>query len=107
MPYAVNVRRRYVLYFDGSGVLKFTASPDHATVTNYAIRLYAYGTTSPLVTARDIGVPTPDQNNDIVHDCRTMFTALSPGNYTAQILTTTPLGSAETTAGASFSIPLL
>lgn len=107
MPFAVSVRRRYVLYFDGPGVLKFAASPDHATVTNYGIRLYAFGTTSPLVTARDIGVPAPDQSNDIVHDCRTMFTALPAGNYTAQILTTTPLGSVETTAGASFSLPLL
>lgn len=98
-------RRRYVLYFDGLGLLTFTASPDHASVTSYAIRVYAFGTSSPVLVERNIGVPTPDHNNDIKHDCTTMFTGLAAGNYTVTVNTTTPTGSAES-AGVNFQLPL-
>ncbi len=107
MPYALGVRRRYVAYFDGPGILSFTASPSHALVTSYTIRVYAYGTTSPVVTSRDIGRPTPDTNNRILHDVRSLLSPLTAGNYTATILTTTTGGTAESSSGAEFSVPLL
>jgi hypothetical protein len=100
------IRRRYVAYFDGLGILTFAASPDHASVTAYTIRIYAHGTTSPVLASRDIGKPTPDTNNDIIHDINTLLSPLSVGNYTVTILTTSPGGSAES-AGDTFSLPLI
>jgi hypothetical protein len=107
MPVFVSpvVRRRYVAYFDGLGILTFRASADHASVTSYAIRLYTMGTTSPLLASRDIGKPTPDTNNDIIHDINGLLSPLANGNYTVTVLATSPGGSAETT-GTNFSMPL-
>lgn len=101
----VAVRRRYIAYFDGLGVLTFIASPDHASLTDYTVRVYALGTTSPVVTSRSLGVPTPDSNNEIRHDLTSMLNPLTAGNYTVTVLATSPTGSAET-SGVNFSLPL-
>jgi hypothetical protein len=102
----VVVRRRYVAYFDGLGILTFTASGDHATVTDYTVRIYGLGTTSPVVSERNIGKPSPDTNNEIKHDINTMLSVLANGNYYPSILVTSPGGSVEST-GQSFSLPLV
>lgn len=101
----VVVRRRYVAYFDGLGILTFRASADHASVTSYGIHVYALNTTSPVLSTRDIGKPTPDTNNDIKHDITAMLSPLSNGNYTVIVSATSPGGIAETT-GTNFSLPL-
>ena len=103
MPVAV--RRRYVAAFDGPGVLKFDASTSHASVTSYTARVYAMDTTSPLVTSREIGRPTPDYNNQIVHDLSGILSPLTAGNYTVTVLTTSTGGATEST-GVSFVVPL-
>lgn len=104
MPPAV--RRRYVRCFDRPGILTFTPSADHATVTDYTIRIYAIGTTSPVVSSRNIGKPTPDgSNNTISHDIAALIAPLAAGTYTVTVLTTSPGGSAETT-GVNFAAPL-
>src|SRR5688572_2762565 len=101
----VAVRRRYVHYFDGLGILTFTPSTNHASVTSYTIRLYALGTTSPVVGERNIGTPSPDESNQIRHDINTMLSGLANGNYYPSILASFSSGSVEST-GQSFSLPL-
>lgn len=105
MPYGLLVRRRYVHYYDGLGVLTFTASASHSVVTDYTIRLYALNTTSPVLRERNIGKPTPDESNQIRHDINSMLTGLSNGNYYPGILVTSTGGSVES-AGTAFSLPL-
>jgi hypothetical protein len=101
----VGVRRRYVTAFDGPGVLKFTASTDHASVTSYTARVYAYGTTSPVVVSRDMGVPGRDYNDQIVHDLSAILSPLTAGVYTVTVLATMPTTSAEST-GTTVAVPL-
>lgn len=99
------VRRAYVHYFNGSGILTFVPSTNHAAVTGYTVNVYTYGTTT-LAASRSIGVPTPDTYGEIRHDCRAMFTPLSSGNYTMKVAAAFSSGTFESTAGDDFSLPL-
>lgn len=73
---------------------------------SYDVNVYTYHTTS-LVATRNIGKPTPDTNNDIIHDCRTMLTPLASTNYTMKVAANFSSGVNESTAGDDFSLPLL
>ncbi len=101
----VVVRRRYVHYFDGSGILTFVASTAHSSVTTYRVNVYTMSTTSLQVT-RDIGTPTPDICGEIRHDCTAMLTPLSSGNYTIKVASVLSSGTFESSAGDDFSLPL-
>lgn len=64
-----------------SGEISFEASADHATIDSYLIRVYAVGTTSPVVDEIDIGKPAPDGDNVITYDLSAFLDALAPGDY--------------------------
>jgi hypothetical protein len=72
---------------------------------SYDINIYNMGTTT-LAASRNIGKPTPDTNNDIIHDCTTLLSPLSAGNYTAKVAANFSSGSNESTGGDDFSLPL-
>lgn len=101
----VVVRRRYVAYFDGPGVMTFQASTAHSQVLGYTINVYSLGTTS-LQASRDIGIPTPDTNGDILHDIRTLLAPLPNANYTVKVSATLSSGTFESLTGVDFSVPL-
>jgi hypothetical protein len=90
---------------ESSFVLIFDASPDHASVTNYTVRLYRYG--GPLVASQSLGVPAPDSNNDITVDITSMLETVAWGDYYTTILTTTAGGSSESGPSHVFSVPLV
>lgn len=99
------VRVRRVRQFERPGVLFFGASPDHATLTSYTIKIYTIGTTSPVMASRNIGVPTPDISNQIREDISSLISGLTAGPYTVTILATSAGGGTETT-GVNFQAPL-
>ena len=43
----------------------FTASPQHASVTNYVLEIYRQADLNTVVRSTDIGKPTPNAANDI------------------------------------------
>lgn len=89
---------------DHSGVLTFTKSADHATVTDYAVRVYAQGG-STVLASRNLGKPVPYSDGSIWVDITSLLTPLGSGNYTVTVVTTSPGGSAES-SGDDFSLPL-
>lgn len=87
------------------GVVKFTKSADHATVTNYIVRIYEYQT-SNIVASKSFGKPTPYANGDILVDVNDLLATLtSPANYSVTIVAQSALGSTES-AVDDFSLPL-
>ena len=66
----------------------FTASSDHATVTNYVLKVYPASvdsrTGTPIATS-DLGKPAPDANDDVTVDRFAFFGSLAPGNYSATV----------------------
>lgn len=93
----------------GTGVpanrISFTASLDHASVTNYQARLRAVGS-STVVATQNLGVPTPDVYGVIVVDLTTLFSGVSAGNYTVSIATTTAAGTTDSGVSNAFALPL-
>ena len=88
------------------GILIFTASVDHASLTSYELRVYEYGVEPPNeVASEDIGKPTPDGNNNIRWDCEPLFSPLPIGYYTLKIAAISGGGETES-QGVDFSIPL-
>lgn len=89
------------------GDVSFTASPDHASVTNYQIRVRLAGAFSTILTAVDIGKPTPNASNVIVWNIATELTALGAGDYEVTVATTTPGGTTDSGETSAFSVPLV
>jgi len=86
------------------GDLAFTPSTD--PVLYYEARVYAEGTTSPLLATKYLGVPSPDPvTGQIKVNLATMLNALSPGNY---LVAVAAVGAGGTSEGFSnvFVVPL-
>ena len=88
-----------------SGLLSFTASLDHATVTSYEARVRAQGSAT-VVATQALGKPTPDLDNRIHVNIAATLNALAAGNYTVAVAATSPGGTAESTETSEFSVPL-
>jgi regulation of enolase protein 1 (concanavalin A-like superfamily) len=79
----------------------FTASLDHAIVTNYLLEVFpstANPATATALTSSDLGKPTPDSNNDIFVDRTTFLNNLAPGNYLITVAAVAPGGKSRSTA---------
>ena len=73
---------------DAPRAVVFTASSDHAIVTNYVLKVYPASvdprTGTPIATS-DLGKPAPDANDDVTVDRFAFFGSLAPGNYSATV----------------------
>lgn len=88
-----------------SGNLTFTASPDHATVTSYEVRVRAEGSVT-IVATRNLGKPTPNVDNQIVVNIASTLTPLASGNYTVAVAAISPGGTTESSETSAYSLPL-
>jgi hypothetical protein len=80
----------------------FTASVDHATVTEYLLEVFpstANPATATAIASSDLGKPTPGSDNEIIVDRTTFLNNLSPGSY---LITVASVGS----GGSSRSVPV-
>lgn len=88
-----------------SGVLSFVASPDHATLTNYEARLRTLSGT--LVSATNIGKPTPDLATNICHyDISGWLGTFPGGNYEVTVAAISAGGTTDSGFSNTFSLPL-
>lgn len=88
------------------GDLTFAASPDHATLTSYEARLYVEGTTTPVIDTLDLGLPTPS-GGSITVNIATWLNSQLAGNYDVRVAAIGPLGTTESGASNSFTVPLV
>lgn len=87
--------------------LTFAASPDHASVISYTLRLYASPVVAGPLTTQNIGKPTPDINGDITVDIETFVAGQPAGDYVIRVLATSGSGSTESGNSPVFSLPLV
>ena len=62
----------------------FTASVDHATLTNYLVEVFpstANPATATAIASSNLGKPAPNSSNEITVDQTTFLNSLAPGNY--------------------------
>lgn len=86
-------------------MVTFVASPDHANVINYQALLRLSGN-SAVVATQDLGVPTPNAQNEIVVSLVPLYAGAAPGTYTVSILTVTTGGSTDSGVSNAFTLPL-
>lgn len=90
---------------DAPTTIAFNPSPDHDTgVTSYSVALYraADPMTAPPAATRDLGKPTP-VNNDIAVDISDLVNALPTGSYYAVVSATGPGGTSPSSPSATFT----
>lgn len=88
------------------GDLTFQASPDHASATNYQVRVYAGGTVTPILATQNLLVPRPNEAGTITVNLQALLNPLSAGNYDVTVAVTTPGGTTESAASTPFTVPL-
>jgi chitinase len=79
----------------------FTASVDHAIVTNYLLEVFpstANPATATPVASSNLGKPTPDSSNEIVVDRTTFLNGLAPGSYLVTVASVGAGGSSRSVA---------
>ena len=88
--------------------VSFTASPDHATVTNYTAELYTYPAHVlegiALAGRADAGC----QSNTITVDLSALYAGQPAGDYTVVIVTTTVAGGSTPSEDSNaFTLPVI
>jgi hypothetical protein len=86
--------------------LTFTASADHATTISYEARLYASGTSTPLLDALNLGKPTPDEFDECAVDISSWLNSQDDGFYEVRVAAVNVSGSNESTESNTFTVPL-
>ncbi len=79
----------------------YTASVDHAIMTNYLLEVFpstANPATATAMTSSDLGKPTPDSNNKIIVDRTTFLNNLTPGNYWITVASVNSAGKSRSAA---------
>lgn len=88
----------------GLGDVRFTVSPDHASVIRYEARVRAQGS-STVVATRDIGKP-PAYGGVAVINLAALLNSLADGSYTVSIAATSAGGTTDSTPSAAILVPL-
>lgn len=88
-----------------TGLLTFTVSPDHATVTNYTLRLRAQ-TSTAVLTSLGVGKPTPNASSICTLDLQGWLSTLSSGNYSVSVAASDAGGTTDSTLSNAFTISL-
>lgn len=81
----------------------FTASVNHAMVTNYLLEVFpstANTSTATALTSSDLSKPTPDPSNQIIVDRTTFLNNLAPGTY---LITVASVGTGGKSRSAAIS----
>lgn len=87
------------------GDLLFTPSP--GSVLYYEARVYAEGTTTPILTTKHLGLPAADlATGKIKVNVRTMLNALAPGNYEVLVAAIGSGGTSESAHATAYAVPL-
>lgn len=87
------------------GDVTFVPSADYATVTSVTARVYAQGTTTPIVATQGLGKP-PALGGTCTANMFATLSALAPGNYDVTIVETNASGSTESGVSNAFTVPL-
>lgn len=88
------------------GNVSFDKSSGHVSVINYGARLYADGTSTPVLASVTLGKPQPAVNGRILVDLFTWLNSQASGDYDVRITSTDSGGTSESGASNSFTIPL-
>jgi hypothetical protein len=81
-------------------------TPSSGSVTYYEARVYAEGTTNPVLATKYLGKPEAAANGFITTTIRTTLNALSAGNYEVTIAAVGPGGTSESAHGSAYAVPL-
>jgi hypothetical protein len=81
-------------------------TPSSGTVTYYEARVYAEGTTAPILATKYLGKPNAAANGFITTTIRTTLNALEDGNYEVTVAAVGPGGTTESAHGAAYAVPL-
>ena len=79
----------------------FTASVDHATLTNYLLEVFpstANPATATALTSSSLGKPTPDGSKEIIVDRTTFLNGLATGKYLITVAAVSPGGKSRSAA---------
>lgn len=88
----------------GLGDVSFTASPGHASVLSYEVRVR--DASDVLVATRNIGKPTPQAGNILVVNMAALLNGLAAGNYTVSVAAIGPGGTDDSSETSQFVVPL-
>lgn len=87
------------------GDLLFTPSPD--AVLYYEARVYAEGTTTPILTTKYLGVPAIEAPSGQVRvNIARVLNALAPGNYEVTVAAIGSGGTSESAPTTAYVVPL-
>lgn len=81
---------------------QFTASADHATVTNYQLDTMAGSATGAIAFTLNLGKPTPNAAN-LISVLVQPFATLPPGTYVATVSAMGPGGAGKSAPSAPFA----
>jgi len=87
------------------GDLTFTPSVD--AVLYYEARVYAEGTSSPILATQYLGVPPVDANGRCRVNILSMLNAQAPGNYDVKVAATGSGGTSESAESNVFVVPVV
>ena len=102
---SVNVQKGY----GRSGVMPIgnvSFLPSTGDVLYYEARVYAEGTSTPVVATHFIGLPTPGEDGRITVNIRSTLDALPAGNYEVTIAAVGGEGTSESAHGSAYVVPL-
>jgi hypothetical protein len=87
------------------GNLTFT--PASGSVTYYEARVYAEGTTTPILATKYLGLPGTDPVTGLIKvNILTMMNALAAGNYEVIVAAVGPGGTTESSHAGAYAVPL-
>jgi hypothetical protein len=75
-------------------------------VTYYEARVYAEGTTTPILATKYLGKPEAAASGLITTTIRTTLNALSAGNYEVIVAAVGPGGTTESSHAGAYAVPL-
>jgi hypothetical protein len=89
------------------GDVSFIPSSEPPFVTYYEARIYAEGTTTPVLATKYLGKPAAEvATGKIKVNMRTTFNALPNGNYVVGIAAVGAGGTSETISDIAYAVPL-
>ncbi len=81
--------------------------PSFGTVTYYEARVYAEGTTTPVVATKYLGLPEASPATGLIKvNIATMLNARPPGNYDVIVAAVGPGGTTESSHAGAYAVPL-
>jgi len=90
-----------------SPIGNLTFTPASGTVTYYEARVYAEGTSTPILATKYLGKPNADAVTGLIKvNAATMLNAQPPGNYEVIVAAVGPGGTTESSHAGAYAVPL-